>query len=95
MRSTPEANGATSDEARASSRGTLAPNWTMVGGWGVEMVKSKGGEWEVEGGRGGGQRTAVPRELVAVELFGEDHGGPAEVGAVFVDGFAEGELGGC
>lgn len=42
LRSTPEVNGTTREEARASSWGTLAPNWTMVGGWGpaVEMVKS-------------------------------------------------------
>lgn len=44
--------------------------------------------------RGGDGEVGVARELVAVELFGEDHGRPAEVGAVFVDGFAEGELGG-
>lgn len=33
--------------------------------------------------------------MIAVELFGEDHGGPAEVGSIFVDGFAEGKLDDC
>ena len=44
LRSTPPTYGATREEARASSWGTLAPNWTIVGGWGprVAIVKSIG-----------------------------------------------------
>lgn len=46
FRSTPLLNGATREEALASSCGTLAPNWTIVGGWGplVDIVKSSESE---------------------------------------------------
>lgn len=42
LRSTPETKGAARAEARASSRGLLAPNWRIVGGWTpwVDMVRS-------------------------------------------------------
>ena len=46
-------------------------------------LRAKGGDGEV----------AVSGELVAVELFGENHGRPAEISAVFVNSLAEGELG--
>ncbi len=83
-------------DARASSRGTFAPNWTIVGGCEprVEMVKSggmSGGCMRQEMGREG-ERTAVSSKVVAVELFGQDHGSPAEVSTVGVDCLAEGEL---
>lgn len=42
LMSTPPAYGATRDDARDTSAGELAPNWTIVGGWGpaVDIVKS-------------------------------------------------------
>lgn len=47
LRSTPDTNGAASDDARASSRGVLAPNWRIVGGCAavVDIVRSiRGGQ---------------------------------------------------
>lgn len=42
LRSTPWVEGATRADARASSKGSFAPNWTIVGGWFgcVETVRS-------------------------------------------------------
>ena len=78
LRSTPFTLGATRDDARASSRGTLAPNWTIVGGWlgFVETVRSLTllayvvllKEYV---------QTAVSRKAVAIKLLGQDHRRPA------------------
>lgn len=40
----------------------------------------------------GSQRTTVTGKVIAVELLGQDHGCPAEIGSIFVNGLTESEL---
>jgi hypothetical protein len=71
----------------------LAPNWTIVGGWGplVDIVKS-GESGTVQYLEGRRAPTAVSCKLISVEFLGQDHGRVAEIGAVGIDCLAEGEL---
>lgn len=101
FRSTPLQCDATSVDALASSRGTLAPNWTMVGGCfpRVEMVKSAGQrEQRKKAGEGkkpqthrkSSRLTTISGKPVSIELLGQNHGRPAEIGPILVDGLTEG-----
>lgn len=37
-------------------------------------------------------QTAISCELVSIKLFGQDHGRPAEIGAIVVDSLSKGKL---
>ena len=95
LRSTPLTKGAARTDARESSRGLLAPNWRMVGGWGpeVEMVRSGEDQHRSSAEENHGVRlTSVSGKAAPVELLGQDHRGPAQVGAIVMDSLSEGEL---